>query len=473
MSTVAKMQSGKDYTRELVEKDKAHHVHPWQLFDVFNDEGALPIVRGEGCRIWDADGNEYFDAVGGLWCNNIGLGSKEMAEAIAEQVLKLSYASPFVDLTNAPAAELAEKLAELAPGDLNHVIYTCGGSTANDAAFRLMHFYNNVRGKHDKKHVISRVNSYHGSTYVAMSIGGKPGDKVPEFDYIADTIHHITEPNYYRKAKPGQSENEFVDMLVKQFEDKIVELGGADYVMAYFAEPVMGAGGVIVAPDGYNRRMWEVCQRYDILYVSDEVVTAFGRLGHWFASKDEFGIQPDIIISAKGITSGYQPLGAAIVSDRIWNVVSEEGHGRYFPQGYTYSGHPVACAAALKNIEIMERNKLFDNVNEVGPYFMEQLQTLTDLPIVGQVRGKGFMVCVEFVKNSETRELFDEELDIGKRIANEAEARGLIVRPIVHLNVMSPPLTMTKDDVDFVVGALRESINAALVTLEKEGHWAG
>lgn len=470
MSTITKMQTDKNTTRELVEKDKAHHVHPWQLFDVFNEEGALPIVRGEGCRIWDADGNEYFDAVGGLWCNNIGLGNKEMAEAIAEQVLKLSYASSFVDLTNAPAAELAEKLAELAPGDLNHVLYTCGGSTANDAAFRLMHFYNNVRGKHDKKHVISRINSYHGSTYVAMSIGGKPGDRVPEFDYITDTIHHIGYPNYYRAAEPGQSESEFVDMLVQEFEDKIVELGGEDYVMAYFAEPVMGAGGVIVAPDGYNRRMWEVCQKYDILYVSDEVVTAFGRLGHWFASKDEFGIQPDIIISAKGITSGYLPLGAAIFSDRIWDVVSEEGRGRYFPQGYTYSGHPVACAAALKNIEIMERDKLFDNVKELGPYFMEQLQTLTDLPIVGQVRGKQFMVCVEFVKNPETRELFDEELDIGKRIANEAEARGLIVRPIVHLNIMSPPLTMTKDDVDFVVRTLRESIEATLVTLEAEGH---
>lgn len=471
MSTVAQPQQDTRYAQDIVEKDKAHFVHPWQLFDVFNEEGALPIVRGDGCRVWDADGNEYFDSVGGLWCNNIGLGNKEMAEAIAEQAYKMSFASTFVDLTNAPAAELASKLAELAPGDLNHVLYTCGGSTANDAAFRLMHYYNNVRGKRDKKHVISRVNSYHGSTYVAMSIGGKPGDRVPEFDYISDTIHHVTEPNFYRKALPGQSETEFVDMLVQEFEDKIAELGGTDFVMAYFAEPVMGAGGVIVAPTGYNQRMWEVCQKHDILYVSDEVVTAFGRLGHWFASKDEFGVQPDIVICAKGLTSGYQPLGAAIFSDRIWDVISEEGHGRYFPQGYTYSGHPVACAAALKNIEIMERENLFDNVKEVGPYFMEQLRTLMDLPIVGQVRGKQFMVCVEFVKDPETRELFDEELDIGKRIANEADKRGLIVRPIVHLNIMSPPLTMTKDDVDFVVRTLRESIEATLMSLEQEGHF--
>ncbi len=473
MSSMPRVQTGIGNTQDIVEQDKAHFVHPWQLFDVFNEEGALPIVRGEGCYIWDSDGNRYFDSVGGLWCNNIGLGRREMADAIAAQAQQMSFASTFVDLTNQPAAELAAKLAELAPGDLNHVLYTCGGSTANDAAFRLMHYYNNVRGKTDKKHVISRVNSYHGSTYVAMSIGGKPGDRVPEFDYITDTIHHIGEPDFYRKALPGQTEAEFVDMLVQEFEDKIEELGGADTVMAYFAEPVMGAGGVIVAPDGYNRRMWEVCRKHDILYVSDEVVTAFGRLGHWFASKDEFDVQPDIVTCAKGLTSGYLPLGAAIFSDRIWDVVSEEGHGRYFPQGYTYSGHPVACAAALKNIEIMEREKLFDNVKDVGPYFMEQLQTLTDLPIVGEVRGRQFMVCVEFVRDKATKELFAEALDIGKRIANEADKRGLIVRPIVHLNIMSPPLTMTRDDVDFVVKTLRDSIEAALRILRSEGHWNG
>lgn len=242
--------------------------------------------------------------------------------------------------------------------------------------------------------------------------------------------------------------------------------------MAYYAEPIMGAGGVVVPPERYNRRMWEVCQKHDILYVSDEVVTGFGRLGHWFASKDEFDVQPDIIVCAKGLTSGYQPLGAAIFSDRIWDVISEDGQERCFTQGYTYSGHPVACAAALKNIEIMEREKLFDNVNAVGPYFQEQLKTLLDLPIVGEVRGQKFMVCVEFVKDQDSKELFAEELDIGKRIANQADTRGLIVRPLVHLNVMSPPLTMDKDDVDFVVRTLRDSIVATLAELEQEGHWS-
>lgn len=455
-------------TQDIQQKDKAHHLHPWQVFDVFREEGALPIVAGDNNFIYDAEGKKYFDAVGGLWCNNIGLGRKEMAEAIAQQAYQLSYANPFVDLTNAPAAELAAKLAELAPGSLNHVFFTCGGSTAVDTAFRMIHYYQNCRGKHDKKHVISRINSYHGTTYASMSIGGKPGDHPPEFDFISDTIHHLSCPNFYR-APEGMSESDFVEFLIKEFEDKIAELGGADKVAAFFAEPIMGAGGVIVAPEGYLKRMRQICRDNDILYVSDEVVTGFGRLGHWFASADEFDIQPDIITCAKGLTSGYQPLGATIFSDEIFDVLNAPDSGRCFAHGFTYSGHPVACVAALKNIEILERDKLLDNVKEVGPYFEQQLKTLEDLPIVGQVRGRKFMMCVEYVADKTTKALFPEELDIGKRVSNHADERGLITRAIVHLNVMSPALTMTRDDVDFIVATLRESIEATIKDLREEG----
>jgi len=456
-------------TKAIIEKDKAHHLHPWQVFDVFRDEGALPIVKGDNCYIYDADGRKYFDAVGGLWCNNIGLGRKEMADAIAAQAYQMSYASPFVDLTNIPATELAAKLAELAPDNLNHVFFTCGGSTAVDTAFRMIHYYQNCRGKHSKKHIISRKNSYHGTTYAAMSIGGKPGDHPPEFDFISDIIHHISYPNYYRCEVEGMTEQAFVDSLVKEFEDKIEMLGGADNVAAFFAEPIMGAGGVIVAPDGYLQRMYDVCKKNDILFVADEVVTAFGRLGHWFASEDEFGIKPDMITSAKGLTSGYQPLGALLFSDEIWDVLNEKDSGRYFAHGFTYSGHPVACAAALKNIEIMEKEQLLENVNEVGPYFEQQLKTLEQLPIVGQVRGRKFMVCVEYVANKTTKALFPDEIDIGKRISNNADKLGLITRAIVHLNVMSPPLTMTKDNVDFIVNTLRQSIEITMQELRDEG----
>lgn len=460
--------SSQSSTEELVDQDKAHFVHPWTIFDVFREEGALPIARAEGPFIYDTNGKRYLDAVGGLWCTNIGLGRREMADAIAEQVMDMTYANPFVDMTNIPATRLAAKLAELAPGDLNRVMFTSGGSTAVDSAFRLIHYYQNCRGKHEKKHIISRISSYHGSTYASMSIGGKKGDHPPEFDYITETIHHISCPNPYRP--PAGMENlsgrELVDALVKEFEDKIAEIGGAEKVAAFFAEPIMGAGGVIVPPGNYIRQMWEVCQKHDILYVSDEVVTAFGRLGHWFASKDVFDIEPDIITCAKGLTSGYQPLGATIFSDRIYDVIGEKGHDRCFAHGFTYSGHPVACAAALKNLEIMEREDLLSHVSEIGPYFNEQLKTLLDLPIVGDVRGHQLMQCVEFVASKETKELFPEELDIGKVVSNHADERGLMVRPIINLNIMSPSLIITRENIDFIVATLRESIGAAMEELQ-------
>ena len=413
-----------------------------------------------GSYLTDIEGNRYLDAVGGLWCTNIGQGREEMADAIAAQVKKLAYASPFVDMTTTPAAELASKLADIAPGSLNHVLYSCGGSTAIDSAYRLIQFYQNCRGLHDKKHIIARDASYHGSTYIAMSIGGKKADHPPEFDYKRDTIHHISSPNFYR-AEGYESEEQFLEFLVDELEQKILSLG-ADKVAAFVAEPILGAGGVVVPPKGYHQRTHAVCKQYDVLYVSDEVVTAFGRLGHWFSSQDVFGFEPDIITCAKGLSSGYLPLGATIYSDEIHEVISEQGKGRYFAQGYTYSGHPVCCAAALKNIEIMERENIFQNAVDVGDYFGEQLNTLTDLPIVGQVRGYRLMQCVEFVSNKETREMFPEEMDIGKVVSDIADKKGLLVRPIVHLNVMSPPLIISKEEVDFTVATLRESISEAV-----------
>ncbi|UCF94404.1 MAG: aminotransferase [Desulfobacterales bacterium] len=458
-------------TDELIQQDKAHVVHPWATFEIFDKQGALPIAKAEGCYVYDSDGNRYLDAVGGLWCTNIGTGREEMAQAIAAQVRTMVYANPFVDMTNIPATRLATKLAELTPGTLNRVIYTSGGSTAIDSALRLIHYYQNCRGRHAKKHIISRRDAYHGSTYAAMSLGGRKGDHPPEFEYITDTIHHISAPNVYRRPAGMEdlTESALVNALVKEFEDKIAALGGADKVAAFFAEPVMGAGGVIVPPEGYLRRMWEVCQERDILFVSDEVVTAFGRLGHWFVSQDVFGIQPDIITCAKGLTSGYQPLGAAIFADEIYDVISAEGHKRYFAHGFTYCGHPVACAAALKNIEILEREKILDHVREVGPYFEKRLKTLSDLPIVGDVRGSHLMMCVEFVADKETKKRFPDAVDIGKVVSNQADARGLIVRPVGNLNVMSPALVITAEQIDHIVGTLRESIEAATSELQKKG----
>ncbi len=455
-------------TQEIVERDRRHYLHPYQSFDTIAEEGALAIASGDGAYITDTDGVRYFDAVGGLWCTNIGLGREEMAEAIADQVRELAFSNPFTDMTNAPSANLAAKLAGLAPGDLNHVFFTTGGSTAIDAAYRLIQYYQGTRGKHEKKHVISRVDAYHGSTYAAVSIGGKPGDRQEEFHFaLDDIIHHVSSPNFYRYGK-GLTEQEFADKLVAEFEAKIEELGGPDKVAAFFAEPVMGAGGVVPPAADYLQRVWQICQDNDILFVADEVVTAFGRLGEWFASESVFGIQPDMITSAKGLTSGYLPLGAVIFSDRIFDVIGETGQGRYMALGYTYSGHPVSCAAALKNIEIIEREGIREHVREIGPYMMEQLETLYDLPMVGDVRGSHLMACIEFVADKDTRERYPGEIDIGKRVSDECDAIGLMVRPVENLNVMSPPLVITKEDVDFMVSALREAIPRAHAKAEED-----
>lgn len=452
-------------TAAIVASDKQFLVHPYQLFDSYLTDTVLPIAKGAGARLVDTDGVEYIDAVGGMWCTNIGLGRDEMADAIAAQVRELAYSNPFVDMTNTPAVRLAEKLVSLAPGSVNHVFFTTGGSTAIDSALRLVQFYQHARGLHDKRHIISRVDAYHGTTYAAVSIGGRAGDRPADFDFIHDFIHHLSSPNHYRHGG-GRSEQEFADDLVAEFETKVAELGGSEKVAAFFAEPIMASGGVILPPADYLQRIWRYCKDNDILYVSDEVVTGFGRLGHWFVSESMFGIQPDIITSAKGLTSGYLPLGALLFSDEIFDTISVQGQGRYFAIGFTYSGHPVSCAAALKNIEIIEREAILDHVNEIGPYFMERLRTLTDLPMVGDVRGSHLMACVEFVADRETKRTYPEELGVGKRVSNEADALGLIVRPIDNLNVMSPPLIIDRDDVDTIVSRLREAIVIAHAKIE-------
>jgi adenosylmethionine-8-amino-7-oxononanoate aminotransferase len=440
------------------EKDRQHYLHPFTNFDAFGKEGSLVLEHAEGAYVYDAAGNRYLDGIGGLWCVNIGYGREELVEAATEQMRKMAFTNTFVDVTNIPAAELSAKLAELAPGDLNHVMLTTGGSTAVDSACRLIHFYWSCRNKPEKQHIISRKEAYHGSTFLSASIGGKESDRVPEFRYLDHMVHHLSTPSYYR-APPGVSESAFCDWLIDEFRNKVLELG-PENVAAFFAEPIMGAGGVHVPPQGYLKQIRDLCLEYDILYVSDEVVTAFGRLGHLFASKDVFDIVPDIITTAKGLTSGYLPLGAAIYSDRIHDVVSEPGHGRWFTNGFTYGGHPVSCAVALRNIELMQQDGFLERVRENGDYFIERLKSLSDVETVGEVRGMRFMACIENVMDKSSKVLFPDDINIGKRISDAAEARGLLVRPIGHLNVLSPPLILTPAQIDFVVDTLRDAITA-------------
>lgn len=451
---------------ELWQMDRDHSLHPWANFGPFESEGSLIIARGEGCYVWDADGRRYFDAVGGMWCTNIGLGRVEIGQTMADQAVQLGFANSFVDMANGPSALLGAKLAQLAPGDLNRVHFTTGGSTAIDTAYRMVHYYQTCMGRPAKTQVIARNHSYHGSTYISQSIGKRPGDRVPEFRYKENGIHHVSAPNFYR-APDGMDEAAFSDHLVAEFAARIAEVG-AENIGGFFAEPIQASGGVIVPPDGYLPRMAALCAKHDILFIADEVVTAFGRTGHWFASLDQFGIQPDMITCAKGLTSGYIPLGALIFSDRIWAAMAADGT-RWFTSGFTYSGHPVSCAVALKNIEIMEREDLLGNACRVGSYFESRMAEMKDLPMVGDVRGSKLMVCVENVADKARRTLLPEDLDVGKRISDTAEGLGLMVRPMGHLNVMSPPLTITETQVDFVAEVLAKSIRAVADDLVREG----
>ena len=451
----------------LWQQDKDHFVHPFTDFSDFHQSGCDIIAHSEGAYIYDIKENKYLDGIAGLWCVNIGHGRAELGQVMAEQATKMAYYSPFNNLSNIPAIQLSAKLASLAPDNLNHVFYSCGGSVANDQAIRIVHYYFNQIGKASKKKIISRHSGYHGTTYMASTLTGTVGNN-EGFDVVNNLVTHISEANCYRMPK-GMNEAEYCDYLVKDFETNLSEMGGADQVAAFIAEPIMGAGGVLVAPDGYHKRIFDLCKANDILFISDEVVTAFGRLGHFFASEAVFGIKPDIIICAKGLTSGYIPLGATLLSDEIYDVIKKpQAKGAVFSTGFTYSGHPVACAVALKNIEIMEREKICENVLAVGPYLEEQLRTLKDLPIVGDVRGSHFMMCIESVANKETKELIPYEANVGKRIAQHCQRRGLIVRPIAHLNVLSPPLIWTRDTVDEVVTILRAAILSTIEDLKTD-----
>ena len=455
-----------DYISEIHEKDKLV-LHPYEDLKDRGTYNRKLIVKSDNIYLYDENGKRYIDGPGGMWCNNIGHGNKEMAEAIKNQIETMDYCSPFSE-SSEKAAELASVLSELSPGDLNTVFFTPDGSSANETALRFMMLYNNILGRPEKKHIISRDRAYHGSTYLTGSITGKDREK-NYFDFESTFIHHVGSPNPYRR-KDNQTVDDFCDEKVKEFEDKILEIG-PNKVAAYIAEPVLASGGCIVPPKNYIKRFWEICKKHDILYISDEVVTGFGRLGHFFCSQEEFGIIPDIITSAKGITSGYIPLGAVLISDRLMKSISKDSS--LFFHGFTYSGHPVSCAAALKNIEIIKRDKILDHVKNIAPYFHQKLKTLYEIPIVGDVRGMGLMAGIECVIDKDSKNPLILDQAIASRIDEESLKLGLIIRPIYHICVLSPALIIQKEQVDDLVDKLYQAISNATKKLEKEGLWSG
>lgn len=439
--------------------DANHLLHPWADLSTLGDENALMIERAKGVHVYDTTGKQYLDAIGGMWCVTLGYGNEELIDAMAEQARKMAYYTPFGDVSSGPSARLAEMLAELTPGDLNRAHFTTCGSTAIDSAVRIAHYYYGAQGRDSKRHVLSRRNAYHGSTYLAASLSGKAADRTL-FHYESEFVHHLSSPQYDPDIAEESAESRLQSLLA-EMEAEIVRLG-ADTIACFVAEPILASGGVLVPPPGYQAATRELCRKHDILYISDEVVTGFGRLGHFFASEAHFGIVPDMVISAKGITSGYQPLGVVMISDQICDVISAGAPDEkpVFSNGYTYSGHPIVCATAIKNIEIMKRDGICDHVRDVGPYFIEQLRSLADSPIVYTVRGDHLMACVECWTGDEAGPNA-RNMALAQRVDWYCEQLGLLVRPYENLCIMSPPLIVERSDIDRIIATLKEALRRA------------
>jgi adenosylmethionine-8-amino-7-oxononanoate aminotransferase len=446
-----------------------HLIQPWPYAGAIGNEARTPIEAGEGIYITDGEGRRLIDGPAGMWCVNLGHRREELARVMAEQAMELSYNTPWYTMSD-PSAELARRLAAHAPGDLDHVFFTTGGSSAVETALRFMQFYNNVRGRPEKKLILSRGGAYHGSTYLSASLNGRPRDR-DWMDGADDLVVKLTCPNPFRRPA-GMSVDAFADFLVDEFRDTVARLG-AERIGAFVAEPVQASGGVIVPPPGYLPRIRELCRENEILYVSDEVVTAFGRVGAVFASQDVFGVEPDMITFAKGVTSGYFPLGGVMISARLTEELRRSNHPQaMFGHGYTYSSHPIGCAVALKNLDLLEGGVL-DHARSVAPYFQQRLKTLEDLPLVGEVRGVGLMACVECVADRASKNPLALDNAVGKRIDAHCHELGLLVRPLINMCVMSPPLVITRAQIDDMVAILREGISRTMDDLRREGLWQG
>ncbi|KPP86809.1 MAG: Adenosylmethionine-8-amino-7-oxononanoate aminotransferase [Rhodobacteraceae bacterium HLUCCO07] len=439
--------------------DQENFVHPWEDMEGLGAGERSFVESADGVRVTTENAERLIDGPGGMWCVQLGYGNSELAEAMARQAREMAYFSPFT-ASNSVSAQLAHEIALRTPGDLNRVFFTTGGSTAVDTALRFVQFRNNLLGKPDKKIVISREKAYHGSTYLAASVSGKERDK-NWFDQADELTHFLPDVNPYRRPA-GTTVEEFLDAKVADLENAILEIG-ADRVAAFIAEPILASGGVVVPPEGYHRRCRDICRRHDVLYICDEVVTGFGRLGHWFASETVFDIVPDIITCAKGLTSGYAPMGACIISDRLMQDISgNASRGATFSNGYTYSGHPVSAAVALKNIEIMERDGVLDHVRRISPLFQERLSDLSGLPMVSDTRGMGLVGCVECnVDGMDGEDALQLDTEIGARIDAHCQKLGLLLRPIINMCVFSPPLIIAEDDVNLMFDILGEGIRRA------------
>lgn len=430
-----------------------HHLAPFSDFKQLAEKGPRIITRADGVHLWDSEGHKILDGMAGLWCVALGYGREELVEAASKQMRELPFYNTFFQTAHPPVLELAKALSEITPAGMNHVVFTGSGSEGNDTMLRMVRHYWALKGKPAKKVVIARENGYHGSTVAGASLGGMKGMH-EQGDLPIPGIVHIAQPYWFGEGG-DMTPDAFGIWAADELEKKILEVG-EDNVAAFIAEPIQGAGGVIIPPDSYWPRVREILAKYDILFVADEVICGFGRTGEWFGS-DYYGNTPDLMTIAKGLTSGYVPMGGLVVRDEIVAVLNEGGD---FNHGFTYSGHPVAAAVALENIRILREEKILETVREeTAPYLQKRLRELADHPLVGEVRGVGMLGAIELVKDKQTRERYPSDRAVGMVCRGHCFDNGLIMRAVGDTMIISPPLVISKHEIDELVEKARTCLD--------------
>ena len=442
-------------------------VHPYTNLATFRDSGPLVIERARGVYVYDADGKDYIEGMAGLWCTALGYGNEELVETAAAQMRKLSFAHLFSGRSHDPAVELAEKLKEISPVPVSKVFFCNSGSEANDTQMKLVWYMNNALGRPRKKKIISRQRAYHGVTVAAASLTGLPANHA-DFDLPIAGVLHTACPHHYRYGLDGESEEAFATRLAAELEELILR-EDPDTVAAFIAEPVMGAGGVIVPPKTYFEKIMAVCDRYDLLMIADEVITGFGRLGRMFGS-EALGYRPHAVSVAKALSSAYLPIAAVLVPERMYDALVEESRKiGTFGHGFTYSGHPVAAAVALKTLEIYARDRIVDKVSALAPRFADGLRRLGEHPLVGEARGLGLIGGLELVADKPSKRSFDPKLGVAARCVAAAQAEGLIVRSLAGDTVsLCPPLIISAAELDMVFERLSRALDYTLTWAKRE-----
>ncbi|MEY2342667.1 aspartate aminotransferase family protein [Acidithiobacillus sp. IBUN Pt1247-S3] len=447
---------------QLRQSDLDHHLHPFTDNAALAVEGGARIItRAEGAYIWDIDGNKILDGMAGLWCVNIGYGRKELAEVASQQMQTLPYYNSFFKTATVPSIQLAERLVDLTPAGLNHVFFANSGSEANDTIARMVRYYWELEGQAQRQIIIGRQYGYHGSTTLAASLSG--GHMHGQGGVPLAGFSHIRAPYRFGADNPEHDAEAFGRAAAQVLEEKILELG-PERVAAFFGEPVQGSGGMIIPPSSYWPEIQRICKKYGVLLVADEVITGFGRTGRWFAA-ELYDIQPDLMTLAKGLSSGYLPISAVMVGDRVAETIIHKGEE--FVHGFTYSGHPVAAAVALENLRIIEEEHLVENAADVGAYLQASLHQLEDHPLVGEVRGVGLLGAIELVQNKAPRQFFSPMGEVGTRCRNHCFANGLVMRAVRDTMIISPPLIFTRAQVDELIDKARLALDQTWVDLQK------